>query len=49
MDTRLNSTVTVLRIAIGLMATLAGLDPRARSWPWSPDSDGVTLTASSGL
>src|SRR5436190_23672978 len=26
MDTRLNSTVTVLRIAIGLMATLAGLD-----------------------
>jgi hypothetical protein len=26
MDTRLNSTVTALRIAIGLMATLAGLD-----------------------
>src|SRR6185503_222092 len=26
MDTRLNGTVTVLRIAIGLMATLAGLD-----------------------
>ena len=26
MDTRLNSTVTLLRIAIGLMATLAGLD-----------------------
>lgn len=26
MDTRLNGTVTTLRIAIGLMATLAGLD-----------------------
>jgi hypothetical protein len=26
MDTRLNGTVTALRIAIGLMATLAGLD-----------------------
>jgi uncharacterized membrane protein YphA (DoxX/SURF4 family) len=26
MDTRLNGTITVLRIAIGLMATLAGLD-----------------------
>jgi len=26
MDTRLNSTVTALRIAIGMMATLAGLD-----------------------
>ena|SRR2546423_6404370 len=26
MDTRLNSTVTALRVAIGLMATLAGLD-----------------------
>jgi hypothetical protein len=26
MDTRLNSTITALRIAIGLMATLAGLD-----------------------
>jgi len=26
MDTRLNSTVTALRIAIGLMAALAGLD-----------------------
>ena len=26
MDTRLNSTVTALRTAIGLMATLAGLD-----------------------
>ena len=26
MDTRLNGTVSVLRIAIGLMATLAGLD-----------------------
>ena len=25
MDTRLNGTVTALRIAIGLMATLAGL------------------------
>ena len=26
MDTRLNNTITVLRVAIGLMATLAGLD-----------------------
>ena len=26
MDTRLSGTVTALRIAIGLMATLAGLD-----------------------
>ena len=26
MDTRLNGTITTLRIAIGLMATLAGLD-----------------------
>ena len=26
MDRRLNGTVTALRIAIGLMATLAGLD-----------------------
>jgi hypothetical protein len=26
MDTRLNGTITALRIAIGLMATLAGLD-----------------------
>ena len=26
MDTRLNGTITLLRIAIGLMATLAGLD-----------------------
>ena len=26
MDTRLNGTVTALRVAIGLMATLAGLD-----------------------
>ena len=26
MDTRLNGTVSALRIAIGLMATLAGLD-----------------------
>jgi hypothetical protein len=26
MDTRLNNTLTALRLAIGLMATLAGLD-----------------------
>ena len=26
MDTRLNGTITALRIAIGLMGTLAGLD-----------------------
>ena len=26
MDSRLNNTITVLRVAIGLMATLAGLD-----------------------